>query len=395
MLKMVDKISIAAAVSLLSAVRDQGPISRVEIARRLHMSPATVGRMVETLLQIEIIKEQGQRHQNGHGRPSILLEFNPSYRSVLTVDLRLTEAYAVISDLAGNILSRETCTLAINDTEESLSELITLIQKMLHAHTGLPPVEAIMIGAPSIVDVETGTIEWAFSLGWRDLPIRRILEEAIPIPVYVENDVNLAMLGEYWKGAGKSYKNNLVFVSVGTGIGAGIILNGELYRGSTHAAGEVAYFVTDVDVLRNNRDQVAQLEGQVGSEGLIKMAHLVALRSPSSPLAELLRKKASDVKPQDILDLALRGDPGAKVIYNELVDVLTIVINNIAVVLDPEVIILGSPSMDVSTLIPSIHDRLGDTLLRPVNLVSSECGGDALIMGGAFSALPMLRGLLT
>lgn len=360
------------------------------------MSPATVGRIVDSLIKIGILKEVGHRLRNGSGRPSILLELNPAISSVLTIDLRLTEAYAAITDLAGNIILRSTYTLTVSDMQKSLSELTSLIEEMLHTSTGLPPVEVIVIGAPSIVNVESGIIEWAPSLGWHDLPIKRVLEDAFSIPVYVENDVNLAMVGEYWKGAGKLNKHNLVFVSIGTGIGAGIILNGELYRGSTHAAGEVAYFITDVNVLRNNAGQMGKLEYRVGSDGIVNMAHLVALRSPSSPLAELLRKKSFEVKPQDILDLALRGDPGARVIYDELVDALTIVIGNIAVVLDPEIIILGSPgSLDSSTLIPAIHDRIGDALLRPVNLVPSELGGDALIIGGAYSALPMLKILNT
>ena len=79
------------------------------------------------------------------------------------------------------------------------------------------------------------------------------MEQEFQITTLIDNDVNLAALGEFWKGAGKKIKKNMLFISVGTGIGAGVILNGELYRGSTHAAGEVAFYLTDVDIIQRKR----------------------------------------------------------------------------------------------------------------------------------------------
>jgi len=378
-------------LSIARLVRAQGPISRAEIARILDMSPSTVGRLVDALIGFDLLIERGQRPGNSAGRPSILLEFNNQICSVLTVDLRLTEAYAVITDLSGHPLASATRSLTIGNTRQSLDELLGLIHKLLQDASELPPVRSIIIGAPSIVDVDTGIIEWAPSLGWNSVRLRNILEDEFHLASWIENDVNLAAIGEYWKGTGQKVKKNMVFVSVGTGIGAGIILNGSLYRGTTFAAGEVAYFLTDVGVLRDNAWLVGNLESRVGREGFIRMAQLIAQRYPASKLSEYLSKANGPVDTREVLHLAEKGDQAALVVFNELVDILTIVICNIAVVLDTEMIVLGGPSdWDWQDLTLAIQNRIGSALLRPVDLQPSQLGHDAVIIGGAYTALNLL-----
>lgn len=379
-------------LAIAQIVRDHGPISRADIARVLGMSPSTVGRLVDTLIVIGLLHESGQRADRSTGRPAILLDFNSSISSVLSVDLRLTKAYAVITDLNGKPLASKAQLLTVGDTRHSLEELFDLIEGLINTTIGLPPIKSIVIGAPSIVNVETGVIEWAPSLGWSDLPLRDLLEQEFKVRVQVENDVNLAALGEYWKGTGQAVRKNMVFVSVGTGIGAGIILDGKLYRGTSFAAGEVAYFITDVAVLRDNAWQVGNLESRVGQEGLIRMAQLVAQRYPASKLTQYFNTPSDTIDTGTILRLAEDGDPAATVVFNELVDILTIVIGNIAVVLDPEMIILGGPSdWDWARLTEAIRARIGSALLRPIDLRPSRLGNDAVIIGGAFNALNLLK----
>jgi predicted NBD/HSP70 family sugar kinase len=406
-------------LSIARLVRDRGPLSRVEIARRLQMSPSTVGRMVEDLIEWGLLSEENDSqpaapvvasswrlprsagappppHQAAApraGRPSIKLRFNSDLRSVLTVDLRQTDAYAAITDLSGNRLLSRMRQLPTGPA--GLEGLLALIQDLLsEAHGGsqaLPPVEAIAIGAPSIVQRDSGVIEWAPALGWENLPLKDILEQRFTCPALVENDVNLAALGEYWKGAGRQVQQHMVFVSVGTGIGAGIIVNGELLRGASGAAGEVAYFITDVDVLRDNVGRVGSLESRVGSEGLMRKAHLVAQRYPGSRLARMLSNNDSGIGPGDVLALADNGDHAAQVIVKELLDSLTVVICNIAVLLDPELVVLGGPAdWKWTNLIPAIQQRIGASLLRPVNMAPTQLGSDALILGGTYSALDLL-----
>ena len=376
-------------------VRDREISSRSEIARDLDMSPATVGRVTDRLLAADVLQEIGQQPANGAGRPSTLLQFNASIGSVLTVDLRKTNASAAMTDLGGNILARLERPLTGGNTERSLAELLDLIRGLLSAPSPHPCVAGIVVGAPSIVDSETGIVEWAPSLGWRSVGLRQLLAHEFSLDVLVDNDVNLAAIGEYWKGAGRSVRRNLVFISIGSGVGAGIIINGELYRGATNAAGEVSYFITDVDVLRDNVGQVGNLENRIGSDGLVHMAQLVARRYPSSQLSRLLNECGDCVATAPILALAESGDPAAQIVYRELVNILTIVICNTSVVLDPEMIIVGGPeNWNWPNLITAIQGQIGSALLRPIRLVPSELGSDALIMGGAYAALRFLSPVL-
>jgi predicted NBD/HSP70 family sugar kinase len=375
-------------LAITRIVRDRGPISRAEIARLLHMSPSTVGRAVDTLAATGVLLERGQAPGNSPGRPSISLQFNPEIGSVLTVDLRLTEAYAAVTDYCGQLKTSAARQLSVDNTQHSLPDLVDLINSLISEMRGKLPISSLVVGAPSLVNIHEGEIEWAPSLGWDHLPLRSILEEEFNLPALIENDVNLAALGEFWKGGGQSVHENMVFVSVGTGIGAGVIINRKLYRGSTYAAGEVAYFITDVNVLKDNAMHIGNLESRVGREGLIRIAQLVAQRYPASQLAELLSRQRGTIKTREIMQLAEKGDQAALVVFNELVDTLTIVICNISVMLDPEMIVLGGPSnWNWSRLIEAIQNRIGATLLRPVNLMPSKLGNDALIMGGAYIAL--------
>jgi glucokinase len=377
---------------IAQVVRDHSSITRPEIAHLLKLSPTTVGRVVDGMVATQLLKENGQRQGKGAGRPSILLEFNSLASSVLTIDLRLIDAYAALTDLSGNIYAKETHSLVKGNSQQSIVEVIALIHKMLEYEKKIPPVEVIIIGVPSIIDIKSGIVEWQPDLDWKYLPLKKILENEFHKTVFVENDLKLAVVGEYWKGAGKKAKNNLVYVSVGAGIGAGIIINGDLYRGTTYAAGEVAYFITDVNVLKDNVGRIGNLENRVGNEGLIRSAHLLAQRYPNSQLAELFNYNPGKVDPKDILNLADAGDPAAIVIFNELVDILTIVTANISIVLDPEMVILGGPSkFNWDPIISSIQKRIGDSLLRPVTLIPSQLGVDALIMGGVYTSLQFLK----
>lgn len=377
--------------AIAQTVRDQGPVSRAQIARALGVSPSTIGRSVDYLLEQHILEEVGTSATTRAGRPSILLCFKPDTGSVITVDLRLTEGHAALTNFAGDILSRAVRDIAVEGVPESIAELAGLIQELVDAADPARPLRAIVVGAPSLVDARDGVIEWAPSLGWKDVPLQQILEERFGLPVLLENDVNLAALGEFWRGAGQTVRNNMVFVSVGTGIGAGIITDGKLYKGATNAAGEVAYFITDVKILRDNAMQIADLENRVGRAGLIRMAQIVAQRYPTSQLADLLYREQGQIRTSDILQLAEMGDQAARVIFNELVEILTIVTCNIAVLLDPEMIVLGGPSdWKWDRLIPEIQHYIGASLLRPVNLQPSQLGNDAVIIGGAYSALQFL-----
>ena len=381
------------AATIARVVREQGRASRAQVARVLGLSPSTVGRVADRLVEQGLLLEVGSSRVGRTGRPSMLLEFNPAVGSVLAVDLRLTEAYAVRADLGGAVLAKGVHSLSLQTGAADVASLLDLLHSLLQDDQTAPPLHAIVVGAPSIVDPATGEVEWAPSLGWKKLPLGKILHEAFQVPVLVENDVNLAALGEFWKGTAFGARN-MVFVSVGTGIGAGIVIDGKLYHGASHAAGEVSYFVSDINALLDNAGQIGTLEMKVGREGILRLSHLLAQRYPASRLADLIRQADRELRAQDVFSLALEGDPAAQVVFREAVDLLSIVICNLSVVLDPEVIVLGGPSdWRWSALVDSVRARIGSALLRPVNFLPTSLGRDAVVLGAVYLALEANRAL--
>ena len=142
---------------------------------------------------------------------------------------------------------------------------------------------------------------------------------------------------------------------------------------------------------RENAGGIGNLESQVGRDGIVRTAQLVSQQYPASRLADLLSRDGLSVHTQDILALAEGGDIAAAIIYKKVVEVLTIVICNSAVLLDPEIVVLGGPSdWNWIAIIRSIQERLGTNFLRPVILSPSELGNNALILGGTYAALSLL-----
>lgn len=380
---MADQKSILIA----AAVRDMAPLSRADVARELSMSPATVGRIIDRQLAQGVVLEGEVTPASGAGRPSIDLSFNANIGAVITADLRLTRSYAALTNLNGRILATNTRELPPQQQDAAVDEIISQIRDLQTAVPGAPPVKAIIVGAPSTVLHTEGIVEMAPSLGWRNLPLGSLLHEAFQLPVLVENDVNLAALGEFWRGAGQQCRHSLIFVSLGTGVGAGIILNGALYRGASNAAGEAGFFITDVDAVRDRATGLGDLESRIGREGLLQYAALIAQKYPRSQLATLLTQP-EPVQIRQIFAMGLDGDPAAAAVFNEVIDFLTVVIVNLSVVLDPEVVVLGGASnWQWDALVTAVRQRLGTNLPRPINLQPSQLENNAVVLGGAYAAL--------
>jgi DNA-binding transcriptional ArsR family regulator len=242
--------------AILSLVRERGPLSRSDIARLLNISPSTVTRIVSQLIEEELLCEEGdvdersqpqsqsQPHSHSHvlGRRPTLLRFNFLAHLVIGIDVGGTKTTGSVADLRGTILYRETVpSKPDGDKSGSLPAMLDFVERLIDAAPApRDRVRGIGVGVPSIVLDREGVVVWAPALGWRNTPLRDLIEDRFGISTFVENDVNLATLGESQFGVGRGVRN-LACIFVGTGIGGGLILNGELYRG--HQAGAPGPFL--------------------------------------------------------------------------------------------------------------------------------------------------------
>jgi predicted NBD/HSP70 family sugar kinase len=225
---------------LFEAIRREGPISRADLAKRTQLSPPTVSALVEELASSGLLREIGVGVSSG-GRPPILLEFNGDYGSVIGVDLGSRTVRFGLADLQGHVLVRQEAPTSAGSRAATLDQVLDGMSAILES-SGRDPrrLFGIGIGAPGVVDVTAGRVVRAATLSdWSDVPLGDLVEARFDTPVQVDNDANLAALGERWRGAAR-HAANCVFLAAGVRVGAGLVIDGRLHRGHQWQAGGVA-----------------------------------------------------------------------------------------------------------------------------------------------------------
>jgi len=366
--------------AILEIIRRESPIARSAIAERLDVSLPTVMRIVDELIEEGYVRPQGSTEWSG-GRRRPLLEFNAESFVVIGVDLGGTKLYGAISDLGGKILDEIDMGRYGTSSEENYERLIELIDALLASpKLGNRRLRGIGVGAPGITLHQEGIVKWAYSLDWRDFPLRARLTEHYGLPITVDNDVNLAAMGELWFGAGQNIQNMILIVS-GAGIGAGIIIDGALYRGSSEASGEIGNFIPGREFLGKNYQDFGALEKVASGTGIIERARR-SLKSESDAV------DLASLTADDVFVAARQGQAWAVSIIDEVVDYFAIAIANLAVSFDPQLIVLGgsvSPFADL--LIGPILKRLEGTVPTLPKVVVSKLGLRAGVMGAITNVL--------
>jgi glucokinase len=306
---------------------------------------------------------------------------NRSY--VIGADIGGTSLRLALADSDGTILGRWSASTAdTSDPAAVIRRMRVGVDALLNEASLLPEsLSAIAAGAPGVTDTDQGiVIATSYLMGWSDIPFREMLEAEFGVPASVDNDVNLAAIGEQKAGVARG-ADDFVFLAIGTGLGAGIVLNGELHRGSIWTAGEIGYMlVPGTSEAPSGRDEPGALEAVVGGEGIKS----VWKRRWSADHTSLPR----DASPTQIFDYALASDPLAKEVLQLVARTLGYAIYNISLILNSPLFVLGGTV--------GIHPALGDATravlherraqVQPV-LIPSGLGTDAQLIGAIFLAL--------
>jgi predicted NBD/HSP70 family sugar kinase len=282
---------------VLATIYDDGPVSRADVARRTGLTRTTVSDVVEDLLADGLAREIGRGPSTG-GKAPILLQVDDNARQLVGIDLGDRVFTAATVSLRGEILHRFEVPSEDADGEDALGLALKLMDQVMAAADG--PVLGIGIGAPGLVDTTDGTVVEAVKRDWRQLPLGALVAERFQVPVYVANDSQAAALAEHvfteTRGA------NLIVIKAGQGIGAGIVLDGELFQGDRFGAGEIGHTVMDPngDICR------------CGRRGCLETT--ASARALLTSLASLRGEPVS--MDQAIADFR-RGDPGVRAIVLE------------------------------------------------------------------------------
>lgn len=252
-------------------------------------------------------------------------------------------------------------------------------------------VKAIGVGAPGAVDAEKGMVLFAPNLVWKDVPLIELLHRHTQIPIVLENDCTLSMTGVYEVEL-KSKPQNVVGVFVGTGIGGGIIIDGELYRGATRCAGEVGHMVLDVDGPKCGCGNRGCLEALASRGALFRRIRQAVKEGQSTLLTEMLGKDLDDMRSGDLRKAIRRGDKFVQGVVQEASEFLGIAVANLANILGPEVIVLGGGVVEALSeeMLPVIQrvarEHAMPGALRGVTILASRLADYAGVTGGAVLA---------
>ena len=294
---------------------------------------------------------------------------------VVGVDIGGTKTALLVTDIAGgeDLAGDRYPTPADAGPTAMVAELVAAIRRLVE-QADRPPeaLKAVGVAMPGYVDVESGRVIRAGNLaGWQDVPLRDVLNRELGLPAYVDNDASMGALGEKWRGAAKRM-NNYVFLAFGTGVGAGIMVNGRMHRGYHNAAGEVGSFLMSRRALGTERDGHGDLELRIGGPAVAELS----ARTVGEPLK--LQGLFADAR----LDSRLRRLSG------RLADYAAMAAINITALLDPEAIIFGGGGGATNEpLLEAVRRRVERELDICPAMMLSALGEDAQLHGAVFGAL--------
>jgi glucokinase len=260
------------------------------------------------------------------------------------------------------------------------------------ADLSMKQVAAVGIGAPGAVDFGSGTVIFAPNLeGWKDVALKKELEKQLGVPVFVENDANIAVLGVHVAEL-KAKPKNVVGIFVGTGIGGGLILNGELFSGSNHTAGEIGHMVVDINGPKCGCGNKGCIEALASRTAIFQQIKAGVKDGQKTILTEMLGDDLSDLRSNDLRKAIRRGDKFVDRIVEGAAEYIGIATANLVNVLGPEVVVLGGGVIEalademMSVIVETAKDYAMPGTMKDVDIIASKLGDNAGITGAAVLA---------
>lgn len=369
---------------ILNVIKEKGPISRSDIAKLTNLTPPTVTNITNRLLESGYIFEYMVGESSG-GRPPVLLRINPEAFNIIVVHISSNRIDAYLTDVEVNIKDSLSEGIPLSKDKEWIIDkaqdyISRLIDKSDREIGGI----GVVVHGPA--KSREGISLFAPNLGWRNVPIKSIIEKRFGIPVYVENDVRAMALGEYWYGAAKDAKD-MVFLKVGYGLGSAIVLNGSVYRGINDSAGEIGHTTIDISGPRCGCGNYGCFEA-IASEHALTQRFVKAIKEGQySHIVDRIGN-VDEILPTDIYAQARSGDGLAVSVMNKEAIYLGIGIANIFNIFNPEMVVVGGGIADARDLIEdkiaeTVKERALESCYGSGKIVFAQLGDEATLKGAA------------
>jgi glucokinase len=321
-------------------------------------------------------------------------EANSKADCVIGVDLGGTK---ILSGVFKNSYEPLAITKLSTKSQRGVAKVIERIARCVQdavdeADLSLKDIAGVGIGAPGSVDFGSGTVIFAPNLeDWKDVPLKKELEKSLGVPVFVENDCNISMLGVHVAEL-KAKPRNALGIFVGTGIGGGLILDGKLYGGFSHAAGEVGHMVLEVNGPKCGCGNKGCFEALASRTAIFQQIKAGIKDGQKTILTEMLGSDLSDLRSGDLRKALRRGDKFVDRVLAEAAEYIGIATANLINILNPEVVVLGGGVIEalqdemMSVIVETARDYAMPGTMKGVEIIASQLGDDAGITGGAVLA---------
>lgn len=365
--------------SVVEAIVQNGPISRASIAKQTGLSKQTISEVMRQLEDEGWVRETGRT--SGHvGRTAVTYEVIPSAAYVGAVDLGGTKVRVAICDLACRVIA-EMMEPTHHEGGETIISQIGRLMRAAAEKGGVPmnKLRIAVVGVPGAPQVKTGRVLLAPNIaGFDKMDVASALEKVLGCDVMLENDVNLAVLGESWLGVGQGL-DNLAYIALGTGVGSGLMVNGQLVRGAGNAAGELGFLPFGADPFEPESLRAGAFERLTASYGIVARYRALAGLDSTVPA---------------IFEMANARDANAVEVLDETARLLARGIGAIAAITNPDKVILGGSIGSRKELVARVIGVLPACFPYPVVVEASELGDHAALVGATAIGLSHLHNTL-
>jgi glucokinase-like ROK family protein len=321
----------------LNVIRRQGPVSRVEISKMTGLTPPTVTNITTKLLELGLIAEDRIGESSGGRRP-LLLKINSLLATVIIVYIRSERMIGYVIDPEFQIQLEDSRNIKGKKEDEILKMLLDIISDC--RKRAVVPVLSVGVVVRGPVRRKDGIAVFVPNIGWRNTPLKGIIEEHIGLPAFIENDVKALSNGEYYYGSVKDAKS-MILLKVSHGIGGGIIFNGSLYRGVNDSAGEVGHTTIDIAGPICSCGNYGCLEALASENALVDAVAKAIKEGQSSIIYDMVKGELKDLTPEVIYEAADAGDELAIRMLGQVARYLGIGIANLVNTFNPEILIIG------------------------------------------------------
>lgn len=351
-----DLLGEATRAEIFGQVLTAGPISRSRLADRLGLSPSTVTRLLPALLEADYIREEPAEAgpASGPGRPQRLLSVNLQRHLVVGVKIAPSVVSGVVTDLGARVLARAEMQIDGSAPQTALNAAARLVRRLL---AGVPDGTAralgVGVGLGGHVDTASGRCRYSGILGWREVDVAGPLAAATGLPVVIGNDVNALVVAQRWFGAGRE-TDTFAVVTLGAGIGCGLLVGGALFTGSTGLAAEIGHIPLDPAGPACTCGRRGCLEALACSSAVLERLRQVGLAQPDIAAAAALAR--ADASPDGPSAAEIRS---ARAAFAAAGDALGRGLATLCNLINPELVILAGEGVSVYDLMrPAVHDAL-------------------------------------